>query len=184
MGVFESSPSAIVACVNIEGNKGVILPKNFNTLINLKDDKAKGVSFKDLENTDRPVRSILTLKPLLTIDPKDKWKGVLEEPQSAKKMTKSNFDAAQIARDEEIARQLELELFTHSLLNKDSFKDIQGLYMKEQKLIGDFVPIGYEEDKRMIRDMNKKAKEKSSDKGVDIKKKRKAGSWMKKMSKR
>nr|GEW01181.1 hypothetical protein [Tanacetum cinerariifolium] len=81
-----------------------------DTLINLKDDKAKGVSFKDLENTDRLVRSILTLKPLLTIDPKDKWKGVLEEPQSAKKMTKSNFDAAQIARDEKIARQLELEL--------------------------------------------------------------------------
>nr|GFC36384.1 hypothetical protein [Tanacetum cinerariifolium] len=27
-----------------------------------------------------------------------------EEPESAKKMTKSNFDAAQIVRDEEIAR--------------------------------------------------------------------------------
>nr|GEV57331.1 hypothetical protein [Tanacetum cinerariifolium] len=36
--------------------------------------------------------------------------GVLEEPESAKKMTKSDFDAAQIARDEEIDRQLEVEL--------------------------------------------------------------------------
>nr|GFC49613.1 hypothetical protein [Tanacetum cinerariifolium] len=35
---------------------------------------------------------------------KDKRKGVLEEFESAKKMTKSDFDAAQIARDEEIAR--------------------------------------------------------------------------------
>nr|GEZ57622.1 hypothetical protein [Tanacetum cinerariifolium] len=35
---------------------------------------------------------------------KDKRKGVLEESESAKKMTKSDFDAAQIARDEEIAR--------------------------------------------------------------------------------
>nr|GEV06926.1 hypothetical protein [Tanacetum cinerariifolium] len=52
-----------------------------DTLINLKDDKAK-----------------------------EKGKGVLEEPESAKKMTKSDFDAAQIARDEEIARQLEVEL--------------------------------------------------------------------------
>nr|GFC59144.1 hypothetical protein [Tanacetum cinerariifolium] len=72
-----------------------------DTLIKLKDDKAKGVSFKDSESTYRPARSILTLKPLLIIDPKDKRKGVLEEPESAKKMTKSDFDAAQIARDEE-----------------------------------------------------------------------------------
>nr|GFD31445.1 hypothetical protein [Tanacetum cinerariifolium] len=70
----------------------------------LKDDKAKGVAFKDSKSIDRPARSIITLKPLLTIDPKDKGKGVLEEPESAKKMTKSNFDAAQIVRDEEIAR--------------------------------------------------------------------------------
>nr|GEZ28038.1 hypothetical protein [Tanacetum cinerariifolium] len=81
-----------------------------DTLIKLKDDKAKCVAFKDLESTDRPARSILTFKPLPTIDPKDKGKGVLEEPESAKKMTKSDFDAAQIARDEEIARQLEVEL--------------------------------------------------------------------------
>nr|GEV08357.1 hypothetical protein [Tanacetum cinerariifolium] len=79
-------------------------------LIKLKDDKAKGVVFKDSEDTYRPARLILTLKPLLTIDPKDKCKGVLEEPKFAKKMTKSDFDAAQITRDEEIARQLEVEL--------------------------------------------------------------------------
>nr|GEV51876.1 hypothetical protein [Tanacetum cinerariifolium] len=58
-----------------------------------------------------------------------------------------------IARDEEIARQLEVELQA-------------------------------EEDERMIRDMNKKAEEESSDKGVDSTKKRKEGSRMKKMSKR
>nr|GEX01085.1 hypothetical protein [Tanacetum cinerariifolium] len=55
--------------------------------------------------------------------------------------------------------------------------------MKEQELITDFVPIGSEEDERMIRDMNKKAKEESSDRGVDITKKRKEGSRMKRMSK-
>nr|GEY48421.1 hypothetical protein [Tanacetum cinerariifolium] len=74
-----------------------------NTLIKLKYDKANGVTFKDSKSTDRPARSILTLKPLPTINPKDKGKGVLEEPELAKKMTKSDFDAAQIARDEEIA---------------------------------------------------------------------------------
>nr|GFA95304.1 hypothetical protein [Tanacetum cinerariifolium] len=81
-----------------------------DTLIKLRDDKAKGVSFKDSESTYRPAISILTLKPLPTRNPKDKGKGVLEEHKLAKKMTKSNFDAAQIARDEEIARQLEVDL--------------------------------------------------------------------------
>nr|GEW49697.1 hypothetical protein [Tanacetum cinerariifolium] len=49
-----------------------------DTLIKMKYDKAKGVAFKDSESIDRPARSILTLKPLLTINPKGKRKGVLE----------------------------------------------------------------------------------------------------------
>nr|GEW73066.1 hypothetical protein [Tanacetum cinerariifolium] len=202
-----------------------------DTLIKLKDDKAKDVAFKDSEDTNRPARSILTLKPLPTIDPKDKGKCVVEELESEKKMTKSDFNAAQITKDEEIARQLEVELqaevererqrkeqaslnyisnlydevqvridvdheltfkwtheekekFTHSQLNKKSFEDIQGLYIKEQELITNFIPIGSEEDERRIRDMNKKDEDESSNKGVDNTKKRKAGSRMKRMSKR
>ncbi|GJZ50747.1 hypothetical protein Tco_0605262 [Tanacetum coccineum] len=82
------------------------------TLIKMKEEKAKekGVSIKDVEDSSRPARSILTLKPLPTIDPKDKGKSVLEEPEPAKKMTRSDFDAAQIARDAEIARQLQVDL--------------------------------------------------------------------------
>ncbi|GJV86641.1 hypothetical protein Tco_1530579 [Tanacetum coccineum] len=64
----------------------------------------------NVEDSSRHARSILTLKPLLTIDPKDKGKSVLEEPEPAKKMTRSDFDAAQIARDAEIARQLQVDL--------------------------------------------------------------------------
>ncbi|GJY62560.1 hypothetical protein Tco_0463217 [Tanacetum coccineum] len=82
------------------------------TLIKMKEEKAKekGVSIKDVEDYSRPARSTLTLKKLLTIDPKDKGKSVLEEPEPAKKMTRSDFDAAQIARDVEIARQLQVDL--------------------------------------------------------------------------
>ncbi|GJQ96800.1 hypothetical protein Tco_0007939 [Tanacetum coccineum] len=82
------------------------------TLIKMKEEKAKekGVSIKDIKDSSRPARSILTLKPLPTIDPKDKGKSVLEEPEPAKKMTRSDFDAAQIARDAEIARQLQVDL--------------------------------------------------------------------------
>ncbi|GKB76452.1 hypothetical protein Tco_0943347 [Tanacetum coccineum] len=71
------------------------------TLIKMKEEKAKekGLSIKDIEDSSRPERSILTLKPLLTIDPKYKGKSVLEEPEPAKKTTRSDFNAAQIARD-------------------------------------------------------------------------------------
>ncbi|GJS72401.1 hypothetical protein Tco_0705242 [Tanacetum coccineum] len=80
-----------------------------DTMVKMKDDKAKGVAFKDTEELVRPAKSVLTLKPLLTIDPKDKGKSVIEEPEPAKKMTKSDFYAAQVARDEEVARKLEVE---------------------------------------------------------------------------
>ncbi|GKA41528.1 hypothetical protein Tco_0734188, partial [Tanacetum coccineum] len=76
------------------------------TLIKMKEEKAKekGVSIKDVDDSSRPERSILTLKPLPTINPKDKGKSILEEPQPTKNMTRSDFDAAQIVRDAEIAR--------------------------------------------------------------------------------
>ncbi|GKA40061.1 hypothetical protein Tco_0732654 [Tanacetum coccineum] len=228
------------------------------TLIKMKEEKAKekGVAFKDVEDSSRPVRSITTLKPLPSIDPKDKGKGVLEEPEPAKKMTRSDFDAAQVARDAEVARQLEVELqaevererqreeqasmdyianlydevqaridadhelavrltheeqekytvderakllaefferrkkqlaeeraaairnkpptrtqlrslmmtylkhtgrFKHSQLNKRTLEEIQALYIKEQERAANFVPIGSEEDERLIQKMNKKA---------------------------
>ncbi|GKA94266.1 hypothetical protein Tco_0816304, partial [Tanacetum coccineum] len=46
-------------------------------------EKEKGVELKDVEKTERPrpisTRSLLTLKPLLNIDPKDKGKKKIEE---------------------------------------------------------------------------------------------------------
>nr|GEX05174.1 hypothetical protein [Tanacetum cinerariifolium] len=75
------------------------------TLIKMKEEKAKKrVSIKDIEDSSRHARSILTLKPLPTIDPKEKGKGVLKEPEPAKKMTRSDLDVAQIAKDTEVAR--------------------------------------------------------------------------------
>nr|GEW50659.1 hypothetical protein [Tanacetum cinerariifolium] len=100
--------------VNLDGTCGVEGIRVL-ALETVKDAQAKEIltlkaRIKKLEKRYKPARSILALKPLPTIDPKEKGKGVLEEPESAKKMTRSDFDAAQIARDEEIARQLEVEL--------------------------------------------------------------------------
>ncbi|GKE31188.1 hypothetical protein Tco_1450510 [Tanacetum coccineum] len=203
-----------------------------DTLVKMKDNKAKGVVFKDTEELVRPVRSVLTLKPLPSINPKDKGKGVLEEPEPAKKLTRSDFDAAQreeqasmdyianlydevqarIDVDHELAVRLTHEeqekytmderekllaeffkrrkkqlakeraaairnkpptrtqlrslmmtylkhtgRFKHSQLNKRTLEKIQALYIKEQERAANFVPIGSEEDERLIQKMNKKA---------------------------
>ncbi|GJU28858.1 hypothetical protein Tco_1172447 [Tanacetum coccineum] len=50
------------------------------TLIKMNEEKAKekGVSIKDVNDSSRPARSILTLKPLLTIDHKDKGASKME----------------------------------------------------------------------------------------------------------
>ncbi|GJT01729.1 putative ribonuclease H-like domain-containing protein [Tanacetum coccineum] len=80
-------------------------------------EKEKGVELKDVEEIDRPrptsTRSILTLKPLPKIDPKDKGKKKIEEedesesedddiPQAVKKFK-------QVKSDEEMARKIQEE---------------------------------------------------------------------------
>ncbi|GJR83185.1 hypothetical protein Tco_0153970 [Tanacetum coccineum] len=53
-------------------------------------EKEKGVELKDIEDTDRPrptsTRSLLTLKPLLKIDPKDKGKMKIEKEDESKRI--------------------------------------------------------------------------------------------------
>ncbi|GJR38122.1 hypothetical protein Tco_1213806 [Tanacetum coccineum] len=80
-------------------------------------EKEKGVELKDIEEADRPrptsKRSLLTLKPLPKIDPKDKGKKKIEEedesesesddiPQAEKKFK-------QLESDEEMARKIQEE---------------------------------------------------------------------------
>ncbi|GJV82672.1 hypothetical protein Tco_1522570 [Tanacetum coccineum] len=80
-------------------------------------EKEKGVELKDIEEIDRPrptsTRSLLTLRPLPKIDPKDKGKKKIEEedetdsesddiPQAEKKFK-------QLESDEEMARKIQEE---------------------------------------------------------------------------
>ncbi|GJV95863.1 FAR1-related sequence 5-like protein [Tanacetum coccineum] len=82
------------------------------TLIKMKEEKAKekGVVIKNVEDSSRPVRSITTLQPLPTIDPKDKGKGILQETKSVEKTKKKVQGDAQIERDAEVAVRLQAEL--------------------------------------------------------------------------
>ncbi|GKC76747.1 hypothetical protein Tco_1127521, partial [Tanacetum coccineum] len=82
--------------------------------------KQKGVEFKDAEDSDRPrptsTRSLLTLKPLPKIDPKDKGKKVIEEEAESDAESEGVNEAerkfAQLANDEEIARKVQEECET------------------------------------------------------------------------
>nr|GEX20291.1 hypothetical protein [Tanacetum cinerariifolium] len=81
-----------------------------DTLAKMKNqkDKEKGIAFKDADNSARPIRSITTLQPLITIDPKDKGKGILQEPKPVKKTKKKDQD--QIERDAEVALKIQEHL--------------------------------------------------------------------------
>ncbi|GJU42775.1 hypothetical protein Tco_1195732 [Tanacetum coccineum] len=86
-------------------------------LVSMSQNKAKkkGVEIKDAEDSDRPrptsTRSLLTLKPLPKIDPKDKGKKVLEEEAESDAKSEGVNEAerkfAQLANDEEIARKVQ-----------------------------------------------------------------------------
>nr|GEV86681.1 hypothetical protein [Tanacetum cinerariifolium] len=84
-----------------------------DTLVKMKNQKAneKRIAFKDVDDSARPIRSITTLQPIPTIDPKDKGKGILPEPKPVNKTKKKDQD--QIERDVEdlnkMNRALEVE---------------------------------------------------------------------------
>ncbi|GJY37787.1 hypothetical protein Tco_0424151, partial [Tanacetum coccineum] len=227
-----------------------------DALVMLSDKaKLKGVEIKEKKDAEKPAISVLTLKPLPIIDPKDKGKGVLEEEPEPVKVKSKDQGKVQIERDAEIALKVQVKLdeearlerqrqeqaslnyianlydevqaridvdhelavrwtqeeqekynvderakllaeyienrkkplaeeraaairnkpptksqirslmmtylkhtgrYKHAQLNKKTLKEIQVLYIKEQERITDFVPIGSEENERLIQKMNKK----------------------------
>ncbi|GJU69612.1 hypothetical protein Tco_1255871 [Tanacetum coccineum] len=76
-------------------------------------EKEKGVELKDVEETDRPrptsTRSLLTLKPLPKIDPKDKGKKKIEEKDESDGIPQAEKKFKQLESDEELARKVQEE---------------------------------------------------------------------------
>ncbi|GKF70596.1 hypothetical protein Tco_0203653, partial [Tanacetum coccineum] len=80
-------------------------------------EKEKGVELKDIEKTDIPrptsTRSLLTLKPLPKIDPKDKGKKKIKEEDESKSESDGIPEAKnkfkQLESDEEMARKIQEE---------------------------------------------------------------------------
>nr|GEV15189.1 hypothetical protein [Tanacetum cinerariifolium] len=152
------------------------------TLIKMKEEKAKekGVSIKDIKDSSRPARSILTLKPLPTIDPKDKGKDVevarlvyeeelaelereKEKRQREEKASKAAIAkiSAKIRSRPPTKSQLRNLMMTylkniggykHSQLKAKSFAEMQGLYERQKRVIDDFKPMNSDDavDKEKI----------------------------------
>ncbi|GJT67535.1 putative ribonuclease H-like domain-containing protein [Tanacetum coccineum] len=113
-------------------------------------EKEKGVELKDVENIERPrptsTRSLLTLKPLPKIDPKDKGKKKIEEDESdteSEDINESKKKFKMLAHDEEIARKL-----------KEGFLQNKELLPSKTNLLQE---LSSGEDERKIKEMNKGA---------------------------
>ncbi|GJY46795.1 hypothetical protein Tco_0435858 [Tanacetum coccineum] len=170
---------------NLPGSSNMSQAKQFQEKRKKKKNKKKGVEFKDVEETERPrptsTRSLLTLKPLLKIDPKDKGKKKIEEEDEfeteseeveRKRLAEEevtndalirNYDdiKARIEADRLLAERLqeeEREQFTHSHLKTKKFEEIQALYEKIKRSDEDFIAIGSAEDERRIKEMNEGVK--------------------------
>ncbi|GJW28237.1 hypothetical protein Tco_0045112 [Tanacetum coccineum] len=160
-------------------------------LVSMSQNKAKqkGVEIKDAEDSNRPrptsTRSLLTLKPLPKIHPKDKGKKVLEEEAESDvesegvHETKRKF--AQLANDEEIARKARIEadsilaarlqeeerekftieertkLLHDTIVAQRRFLAQEQLKSEVKRSDENFIAIVSTEDERRIKDVNKKA---------------------------
>ncbi|GJT27014.1 xylulose kinase-1, partial [Tanacetum coccineum] len=128
-----------------------------DALVMLSDkEKLKGVEIKEKKDAERPARSVLTLKPLPKINPKDKGKGVLEEEPEPVKVISKDQGEAQIERDAEIALKVQAKLDKEARLERQRPRQEAVLYIKEQERATNFVPIRSEEYERLIQKMNTK----------------------------
>ncbi|GJS17849.1 hypothetical protein Tco_0412321 [Tanacetum coccineum] len=107
------------------------------TISTMKEEKAKekGVAFKDVEDSSRPIRSITTLKLLPSIDPKDKGNGILveEEPEEKEEYTieeKAKFLAETIAAQRKFrAAQRDAEIRSRPP-TKSQLRNLMMTYLK------------------------------------------------------
>ncbi|GJZ78678.1 hypothetical protein Tco_0643515 [Tanacetum coccineum] len=163
-------------------------------LVSMSQTKAKqkGVEIKDAEDSDRPratsTRSVLTLKPLPKINPKDKGKKVLEEEAESDAESDAESEGVDEAerkrllakqRSEAIRKkppsrnQLRNQMMTylkhfggkkHSNLKTKSFEEIQVLYEKIKRSDDSFNAIGSAKDEKVIKEMNEQAADASKKK--------------------
>nr|GEV37413.1 copia protein [Tanacetum cinerariifolium] len=147
-----------------------------DTLVKMKNQKAKeeGIAFKDTKKNDQDQierDAEVAIKIQAHLDEEAKIERERQEEASKAALAKM-YDKLEKERAEAIKskpptktqlRNLMMTYlkhtgrFTYAQLKSRSFKEIQKLYIKEQKWVDAFVPIGFEEDKKIIRSSKKRA---------------------------
>ncbi|GJU67286.1 hypothetical protein Tco_1253545 [Tanacetum coccineum] len=164
MGVSTAAPRTPPTTTTVFDDEDVTMAMA-QTLIKMKEEKAKekGVAIKDVEDSSRPIRSITTLQPLPTIDPKDKGKGIRKLDKELKVERERQEEAfkvaiadmfyevqARIDVDYELAARMTQEeqkkYIIEEMLKGKSYEEIQGLYERQQKRIQDFTPVDSEKE--------------------------------------
>ncbi|GJU58215.1 hypothetical protein Tco_1235981 [Tanacetum coccineum] len=120
-------------------------------------EKEKVVELKDVEETERPrptlTRSLLTLNPLLKIDPKDKgMKKIEEEDESdaeSEDIPEAEKKFMQLARDEEMARKLQEDWETEEERKRLAEEEATKTALSDEY---DFIQAGIEADFKMKRE--------------------------------
>ncbi|GJS93348.1 hypothetical protein Tco_0800316 [Tanacetum coccineum] len=127
--------------------------------------KQKGVEIKEIKDSDRPrttnERSILTLKPLPKIDPKDKGKKVLKEKAESDAKSKGVNEAEKkfkmLANDEEIARKVQEEYEAEEEKRKLAKEEATKAALTNEY---DFIQAGLNADKILAEKLQKEEREK------------------------
>nr|GEU58503.1 hypothetical protein [Tanacetum cinerariifolium] len=128
------------------GEKGGSTAETVSTArpdISVARPEEKRIAFKDADDSARPIRSITTLQPLPTNDPKDKVKGILQEPEPVKKTKKKDQD--QIERDAEVGLKIQAHLDEEARTDRER--------QEEASKAGP----GSKEDEKRIRSIKKRA---------------------------
>ncbi|GJT00706.1 hypothetical protein Tco_0821875 [Tanacetum coccineum] len=101
------------------------------TLIKMKEEKAKekGVAIKDVEDSPRTIRSITTMQPLPSIDPKDKELAELDRAQKERQNQEEATSATLAEEFDEIQARIDVD---HELAQAESTKKRQRADSKEE----------------------------------------------------
>ncbi|GKA28198.1 retrovirus-related pol polyprotein from transposon TNT 1-94, partial [Tanacetum coccineum] len=132
---------------------------------NKQKEKEKGVEIRDAEDSDRPratsTRSVLTLKPLPKIDPKDKGKKVLEEEAESDAESEGVNEAErkfdQLAKDEEIARKVQEDWEVEEEVKKLVEEEATKVALTNEY---DFIQARINADKILVEELQKEEREK------------------------
>ncbi|GJZ62128.1 hypothetical protein Tco_0618265, partial [Tanacetum coccineum] len=133
---------------------------------NKQKEKEKGVEIRNVEDTERPrptsTRSVLTLKPLPKIDPKDKGKKMIDEEgesdTESDDITEAEKKFKMLAKDEEVARKVQEEWEAEEEKKRLAEEEATKVALTNEY---DFIQARINADKILAEELQKEEREKS-----------------------